>query len=398
MSIASLPEVCRVRGTLQTYDWGATDFLPDLLGFPADGRPYAELWLGAHPKGAASLLLDDGEVSLLSMLARSPASVLGSHVNAEFGGRLPFLLKFLAISAALSVQVHPTLEQARSGFDRETAAGVDIDDPRRVYVDAYDKPEQICAISPVTALCGFRALDDVAQRVAEIPGVSAVQASSPGQWFLNLLELAPAQANSVVSQLQTASAKHPEDLIWSWVQRLLAQRPGDVTAAAPLFLNLVELQPGQSLYLDAGTIHCYLLGFAAEVMGSSDNVIRAGLTAKHVDIPELKAVLNLAAGLPQVINPIVAGDGWTEWPTPCEYFQLRFADLSAGDRQLTGPAMICCTAGRVTIAGESSAQTLNQGEAAFVTGGNSVTVAGVGTVYACSVNSRMDAARVDQGQ
>lgn len=246
-----------VTGVVQHYAWGDRDFIPRLLGQSPDGRPWAELWLGTHANGPATL--DDG------------------RPLAEVTGPLPYLLKVLAAAEPLSLQAHPTREQAAAGY----AAGR--------YPDPEPKPELLCALTPFTAYCGVRPVDDTLVLLAELgPGTDQLAgllghngpAAALEALYRGHLHVAPI----------LAAAAHSDRPEARWVMSLAARYPGDPSVAATLLLNLVELAPGEAIHLDAGNLHAYLGGAGIELMGASDNVVRGGLTQKPVDVDDLLAV------------------------------------------------------------------------------------------------------------
>ncbi len=247
----------RIEGIVQHYDWGDTAFIPQLLGLEPDGRPWAELWLGTHPKGPSAL--DDGTPLI------------------EVTGPLPYLLKVLACAQPLSLQTHPGTEEARAGFEQG------------VYLDASPKPELLCALTPFQALCGVRpigatlgllrelGIDKLASVVADHGPLASLEGL-----LRNTIDPAPVVEACSGSSLPEAD----------WVRRLAVRHPGDPSAAATLLLNLVTLEPGDAIRLDAGNLHAYLHGAGVELMGSSDNVVRAGLTTKPVDVDLLLATVD----------------------------------------------------------------------------------------------------------
>ena len=245
----------RINPVLKTYDWGDTTFIPRLLGLEPSGKPVAEAWFGTHPTGEATL--DDG----------TPLSTLT--------GPLPFMVKLLSAARPLSLQVHPSLAQAREGFARENAAGIALDDPRRNYRDDSDKPEILIALGPFSALCGFHD-----------PAATAGWFRAKG-WN----ELADALDSLgiegfVVEALTGTRLSVPADLP-PWAASLRAAHPDDPAILVALLMHWVELAPGECLALEAGVLHAYLSGNAVEVMNESDNVVRAGFTTKHRDRDEL---------------------------------------------------------------------------------------------------------------
>lgn len=281
----------RVRGVVQHYDWGDPDFLPRLLGLAADGQPWAELWLGTHPGGSATL--DDG------------------RPLAEVTGELPYLLKVLAAQRPLSLQTHPDAVQAADGYRRGA------------FGDDRAKPELLCALTPFQALCGIRPPDATLALLDELKIehlADVVRGEGPGAAFTGLVtgQIDPAPT------VQACKAEDGSRLEAGWVRLLDEMYPGEPSVAATLLLNLVVLDPGQALRLDAGNVHAYLRGAGVELMGPSDNVVRAGLTSKHVDIDELIRI----ADLRPLARPVLAEADDYELPQ----IDVVLRRLQAGDQ------------------------------------------------------------------
>lgn len=375
-----------INGVIKHYDWGSTDHIPGLLGRAPNGQPHAELWLGAHRSGSAVAQIEGASKEIFELIAVHPEQMLGHVVHQRAGARLPFLMKILGIARPLSVQVHPTLDQARAGFERDNALGIPLNDPKRTYVDSYDKPELICALTEVTALCGFRPVEETFALLEPLADVLACEKSRPGENFLALYELPVETQDALLRALPAAVASRPDSAAWKWVARLVAARPTDISVLAPLYLNLVTLSRHEALYLDAGTIHAYLEGFGVEVMGSSDNVVRGGLTSKHVNLDELVNVLNTASTPARVISAERLADGWTIWPTDCEYFQLLYSNTSVAELRLEGPAIVLCVAGKVHVSHGALTVDIGKGESLFVAGDTHCTVRVTGEVYVSQIN------------
>lgn len=264
------------------YAWGSTTLIPDLLGVAPDGRPQAELWLGTHPGSPSRLVGRAGDLR-------------------DVVGELPFLLKILAAGSPLSLQAHPTTAQAQAGFARENAAGIPIDAPQRNYKDPHAKPEMIYALSEqFRALSGFRPVAETREVLdAAHPGLlpelqSDADIRPTFEW---LLSGDPGVATVV--ETVTAIARDAEGDSWRTVTELADAYPGDPGIAISLLLHTVVLRRGEALYLPAGNIHAYLSGLGVELMGPSDNVLRCGLTPKHIDVPELLRIVDFAP----VIDP-----------------------------------------------------------------------------------------------
>ncbi len=309
-------EILLLEPRIQHYAWGDESFIPRALGRRPDGRPWAEAWYGAHP-AAPSLVLDAAGGRYLDAVINDRPDLLGSAVGTTFG-RLPYLVKLLAAARPLSIQVHPDAAQAREGYDREEAAGIPRDAPERNYRDASHKPELIVALSEFHALCGFRSLNDMRAQLARFPEINRLL-PSPGATAESLQELLEAwfalpeeRVRPALGQfIERLEALAADDTVAYWAlcaQRALGpEAPPDRGLLFCLLLELRHLTPGQALFLDAGVPHAYLQGCGIEVMAASDNVLRAGLTPKHVDAPELLAVLRCDLPAPAVLEPDASG-------------------------------------------------------------------------------------------
>ncbi|MEO5900078.1 MAG: mannose-6-phosphate isomerase, class I [Ilumatobacteraceae bacterium] len=332
----------RITGVVQHYDWGDLNAIPSLLGASPDGRPWAELWLGTHAGGAATTSADD-------------------HPLAETSGELPYLLKVLAAAEPLSLQTHPTSEQAAAGFARENAAGIALDAGERIYRDAAAKPELLCALTPFEALCGFRPFD---QSIAwfETEG-----------WTELADQLRAGPANYLRWALASGAHRLPDGAP-GWVQRVAGRYPGDGGVLVALILNRLILQPGEAIFLDAGNLHAYLLGTAIEVMASSDNVVRGGLTSKHVDIDELLAIVDLTPLPDPVVRPMEVTAGRWRYDTPNTPFRLWRWELEVPVAHVaTGRELLLCT--------EGDAGALRRGDAAYLAPGELIDLGGPATIF-----------------
>ncbi|MGZ3419755.1 MAG: mannose-6-phosphate isomerase, class I [Polyangiales bacterium] len=338
-----------MENAIQPYAWGSRSAIASLRGIEASERPEAELWMGAHPIAPSRV---SGE-SLLARIQRDPQNTLGNKVFHAFGARLPFLLKVLAAEAPLSLQAHPTAEQARQGCAREDDAGIPRTAAHRNYKDEDHKPELVCALSEFDALCGFRPLDE-AQAIFDTLGGEALaplrerlRAGSMREAFAWLVALEDPSA--VIAQTLEGRARlgHEFGDASRWVSLLAERYPRDVGVTTSLLLNHVRLEPGEAIYLPAGNLHAYLQGVAVEIMASSDNVLRGGLTEKHVDVPELLSVLDFRTGPVSVIR--ATREGAEEvWPTPAREFRLsRVTVEGAVELETRGPEILLCTSGEL---------------------------------------------------
>lgn len=297
------PGISFLKNSVQEYAWGSRTAIAEILGEPCPAKtPQAELWLGAHPKAPSLVLRQDRWIRLPDWISDSPEEILGPSVAARFSDKLPFLLKILAAERPLSIQAHPDLAQAKAGFDRENSAGILPNAPVRNYRDDNHKPELLCALTPFWALKGFRNVESIVKRFEEI-GIPDFfdeteclrrQGASPGlqRFFTNLLGMEKSRQQHLVSRVVARVEKMTDkDPAFEWITRLNHHYPGDIGSLSPLFLNLLHLQPGEAIFLESGTLHAYLSGTGIEVMANSDNVLRGGLTCKHIDVEELLRVL-----------------------------------------------------------------------------------------------------------
>ncbi|MET9149150.1 mannose-6-phosphate isomerase, class I [Streptomyces sp. NPDC004042] len=379
----------RLDNTIRPYAWGSTTAIPHLLGVEPSGEPQAEMWMGAHP-GAPSRT---GRGTLSAVIDADPERELGAEAVARFGPRLPFLLKLLAAGAPLSLQVHPDLDQAREGYADEERRGVPADAPQRNYKDANHKPELICAVTEFDGLCGFRAPAEAAALLAALdvdslkPYVDLLRArpeeAALREVLTAILTADPEEMARTVGEAATACARLGGD--HAPYAGIAHHYPGDPGVLAAMLLNHVRLQPGEALFLGAGIPHAYLNGLGVEIMANSDNVLRCGLTPKHVDVPELLRIVRFEAADPGVLRPEAAPDGEEVYETPIDEFRLSRYVLPEGapahDLTLATPQILLCTAGSVR-AGEEE---LTPGQSVFVPAGEKAEVSGTGTLFRATV-------------
>lgn len=397
------PLTAPVRG----YDWGSPTAIPDLLGTPGAGEPQAEMWFGAHP-GAPALVGPAAE-PLDAVLRREPG-LAGERAWAVGNGQFPFLMKLLAAARPLSLQVHPTREQAAAGHAREDAHGLSVADPTRSYKDVNHKPEIIVAITPFRALCGFRAPARSAEELRALLGsdadaeaarrlLTALDRADEGAALEEALVaiLSPDTGMERVAETVVAAARHGDAPAGSSAEtvRLVADAYGaDPGVLVALLLNRVDLLPGEALFLDAGHVHAYLSGLGLEAMATSDNVLRGGLTSKHVDVPGLVEIVSFAPAVPHRITPVVSrADGVTvtSYAAPVPDFSVHVIDGEGGARTLealTGPSVLVVTAGALTFGVGEEELVLPRGAAAFQAVGDPLRVlAGRGRAYLTTLGS-----------
>lgn len=358
-----MPKILELRNSVRDYAWGSSSLLADLLGIEnPTGGPQAELWMGAHAGAPSRVQPQDDWIPLPDWIAADSAARLGPSTDRRFGGELPFLFKVLAAGQPLSLQAHPNPVQARAGFARENLAGLPLNDPTRSYRDARPKPELLCALTPFDAMLGFRSSDeidalisalDLPELVSPLEALQSGGAEAVRKFFSRLVSSDPATRTRIAHATAARCHVLPDHPARRWVVELAKQYPGDIGVLAPLMLNVIRLEIGQAVYLPAGELHSYLAGCGVEIMANSDNVLRGGLTAKHVDLPELLDVLTFSSGPVEVLEPDQVAPGVWTFETPAAEFELSQIDVS-GDylRDRTDAAeILLCTQGRGRLEG-----------------------------------------------
>ncbi len=326
---------------IQNYAWGSRTVISAFLGRPTpSSRPEAELWIGAHAMGPSVVVEPPGIGTLDDAIQDDPAGLLGRSVCDRFGNQLPFLLKMLAVAEPLSIQAHPNHQQARRGWDRENAEGIPVEAPHRNYRDPNHKPELVCALTRFTALKGFRPFDEIVRNLEPVArpelapelGRLAREKAAPAlrALFARLLTLEPEESAPLLARAAAYVARRSEDPAAACVGRLLGSYPGDAGALSPLYLHLVALAPGEALFIPAGELHTHLEGAALEIMANSDNVLRGGLTRKHVDVPELLDVLSFEPRAPEVLRAVEIVPGERVYRAPAREFELGLIEVTSG--------------------------------------------------------------------
>ncbi|HLY34256.1 MAG TPA: mannose-6-phosphate isomerase, class I [Jatrophihabitantaceae bacterium] len=394
-----LPSVFAVEGVPRRYAWGSRTAIQHILGVEPDGRPLAELWFGAHPDDPSELPAHG--IDLQAAIDANPSGLLGARVAERFGGSLPFLVKILAADVALSIQVHPTLEQARAGYAAEVARGIARDAPDRNYRDPNHKPELLCALTEFEALCGFRPVEQALQvvdalAIAELAETRRLLAAPDGIRAAFTHLLTAQDATAIARAVAGAAAHSHDDPVVADALRVVAllqhDFPDDIGIALSLLLNYVHLAPGEAIFLAAGNVHCYLRGTAVEIMANSDNVLRCALTPKYVDVDEVLAT----ADFTPLDDPRcdAEDDGFgPSFDVPVADFALSIIDLDAFKGScavgVPGPHLVLCVEEPVEVsAGEGAPLVLRPGTAAFVShapDGRAFTVRGSGRVFCTSV-------------
>ena len=374
---------------VQAYAWGSRTALPELCGTTSPApHPVAEHWFGAHDSGSS--LCVDGR-GLDERIAADPEGELGARVLAEHGAGLPFLVKLLSAEQALSLQAHPSPEKAREGFAAEDARGLAVDAADRNYRDVNHKPEILVALTEFHALVGFRPVDrtialldafgvdslrpyrDMLAGQPDAEGLRAV--------FTTFVTMPHVALTPVVSELVAGAVgyltEHGIDGEWSAVATTVAELaeryPSDPGVLGALLLNRVVLYPGEAVYLGPGQLHAYLRGVGVEVMANSDNVLRGGLTPKHVDVPELMRVLEFSPLADPTVRAVAADRGVeheVDYPTPEPDFALSCIDVPDSSGPVSwrpdGPEVLLCTSGRARVDMDGESTVLTPGCAVWV--------------------------------
>jgi mannose-6-phosphate isomerase len=386
-----------LKNAVRHYPWGSRTVIPELLGEPSPAdEPYAELWMGAHPDEPS--VRSDG-LPLDKAIEAEPELMLGAAVHERFGARLPFLMKVLAADAPLSLQAHPTTEQAEAGFAAEEAAGVPHEDPTRTFKDPFHKPELILALTTLEALCGFRPVEESLHCLAKLqlpdlkPTIAALARGGLQTAIPQLLALSGKRRAALVTGVAEAAsgfvAAHDPEFIntYRWAATLAERYPDDPGVVISLLCNHLKLAPGEAVFLPAGNLHAYLSGAGVEVMASSDNVLRGGLTSKHIDLAALIEVLDFSDGRVPVIHPVLGSCG-LRYPAPVAEFDLTRAQLDGQSGTLTapGPQVLLCTEGTAVLASADGELPLAKGQSAFVPAGAPVTARGPAVLYRTTTN------------
>jgi len=382
----------KLINSVQNYAWGSKTALTDLYGVAnPDNLPMAELWMGAHPKSSSKVVDASGQTRpLREIIDADKNRLLGDAVAARFG-ELPFLFKVLCADQPLSIQVHPNKKNSEIGFAKENAAGIPLDAPERNYKDPNHKPELVFALTPFLAMNAFREFSEIVSLLQPVAGAHPAIAhflQTPGadslrELFAALLNMQGEEKSRALAVLKSALDTHQGEP-WQTIRTIAEFYPQDSGLFSPLLLNVVKLNPGEAMFLFAETPHAYLQGVALEVMANSDNVLRAGLTPKYIDIPELVANVKFTPKPSDELltQPTQNGDA-LDFPIPVDDFAFSLHALSATQTLLAqnSAAIVFCVEGEAVLSKEDERLVLKPGESAFVAASESpVAVSGTGRV------------------
>ncbi|MEH3409423.1 mannose-6-phosphate isomerase [Enterobacter quasiroggenkampii] len=380
----------KLINSVQNYAWGSKTALTDLYGIAnPNNLPMAELWMGAHPKSSSKIEDASGQVrSLRDVIEADKAALLGDKVAQRFG-ELPFLFKVLCADQPLSIQVHPNKQASEIGFAKENAAGIPLDAAERNYKDPNHKPELVFALTPFLAMNAFREFSEIISLLQPVAGAhNAIahflenpNADALSQLFASLLNMQGEEKSHALAVLKAALDSQQGEP-WETIRLISEFYPDDSGLFSPLLLNVVKLNPGEAMFLFAETPHAYLQGVALEVMANSDNVLRAGLTPKYIDIPELVAnVKFVAKPASELLTQPVKNGAELDFPIPVDDFAFSLHDLSSAETSVAqeSAAILFCVEGEATLHKGEQRLVLKPGESAFVAANESpVSVSGTG--------------------
>ena len=372
MMYSSCMAIMKIKGVVKDYAWGNKDFLPSLLGYEVSDKPQAEYWMGTHPSGEAV--------------------TEGKNLSDVIGRRLPFLFKVLAIDSPLSLQCHPNKIQAKEGWKKEEELRVK-GEPYN-YQDDNEKAEVLCALTPVTALCGFKTFEDASKALNEYIPLSVKryldEKKDIKDLFLSLFGLAQDDKESVLAELRENIEKKGKEknegeyyTTEGVISTVLKKYPGDIGCVFPLMMNVVHVAPGEALYLEPDTLHAYVKGNGMELMTASDNVLRGGLTPKRIDLKELSSLLYFGPSFPRNVEKREK-DGIINYLTPSPDFMLSRMDEGEYLIPSSLDAVVIVEKGRAEVRENEDVIELEKGEVCFIEKGGTASISVSGTLYMAS--------------
>ncbi|EOX4224626.1 mannose-6-phosphate isomerase, class I [Vibrio cholerae] len=372
--------IFKLNNPIKNFQWGCTSAFSDLFKIANPHQlPQAELWMGAHPNGSSTVTIDKKESTLVDAISSNPSLWLGDKRRYE--DKLPFLVKILAANQPLSIQVHPSKEAAQVGFDKENELDIALDAAERNFKDANHKPELVYAITPYLAMNGFRELSSIHRlfSAAILPSLKSIldpflampTQETLEQLFAAILQMDEQQKANAVSELLRfeSTVEESAEVIETFklITELAKLYPNDVGLFSPLFLNVVELKPGEAMFLFAETPHAYLKGVGVEVMANSDNVLRAGLTPKYIDVPALLANTKFQPIKASDLRMQPSQDGnRSVYPIPVDDFKFDIIQDGTLDIAVSSPEIVLCIDGTVELCSSQSRVILTAGESAII--------------------------------
>ena len=381
----------KLINSVQNYAWGSKTALTELYGMQnPDNLPMAELWMGAHPKSSSKVLKNGQPCALREVIDADKTAALGEAVAQRFG-ELPFLFKVLCADQPLSIQVHPNKKASEIGFAKENAAGIPLDAAERNYKDPNHKPELVFALTPFLAMNAFREFAEIVSLLQPVSGAHNAIAhflQEPGaerlaQLFASLLNMQGEEKSRALAVLK-AALNSQQGEPWETIRVISEFYPDDSGLFSPLLLNVVKLEPGEAMFLFAETPHAYLKGVALEVMANSDNVLRAGLTPKYIDIPELVANVKFEPkAADELLTQPQQNGSELDFPIPVEDFAFSLHELNATPAALAqnSAAIVFCVEGETVLSKGEQQLVLKPGESAFIAANESpVLASGVGRI------------------
>ena len=392
-----------LKNEIQDYDWGSYTFIQNLLGEMQTDTPWAELWMGDHPKAPSKVWINGQWQRLDQVIADNPEAILGAQSARRFSNALPYLFKVLAARQPLSIQAHPDAEQAKNGFERENHEGIPLTAPHRNYKDSRHKPECLCALTPFWAMKGFRpipemvslfsdacpeSLADAVEYLKQNPHAKGLQ-----RFFEALMTLPEKKIQQVIEETAAnAVANQNKNDEFRWIKTLHEIYPEDIGILSPILLNLICLQPGEALFLNSGEMHAYLDGAGIEIMANSDNVLRGGLTPKHIDVEELMRALDFTPRPLEILTPEPAAACEIVYPTAAAEFALSVIEVNDActyaQEHGNGPEILLCTEGAGEIQWDASDEILTMPR------GSSLLIPASVSSYRISGNARIYKAAV----
>jgi mannose-6-phosphate isomerase len=359
-----MQQFVKMRNPILPYAWGSYSAIGTLLGLPVPtNEPQAELWMGAHLKASSQVLWQGTWQPLTELLEKKARNIIGERGYKIYGPRFPYLFKVLAAKKPLSIQAHPDKAKAKAGYVQENLSNISLTAKHRNYKDDNHKPECLCALTPFIALCGFRPVTEVIRCMRKIlpqkfeylmaPLIDKGNANGMKRFYYQLMTLSKPEQCSLIQQIVSYTETKNRSHATKWFIILYKQYPKDIGILSPFYLNLVELEPGQAIFLKAGVLHAYLQGTGIELMANSDNVLRGGLTTKHVDVKELMRVLRFESESVVIQTPVDGGTCQKKFVSRFKEFELSMITVAGVQSYVSekerGAEILLCTEGRAVL-------------------------------------------------